>query len=63
MGEALSWASRIMAVGLAMVLPAVAGGWLDEQLGTSAWGLIGLVGGFVLGLAWLVRLTAGTQRP
>lgn len=61
-GEALAWASRIIAVGLAMFLPAVAGGWLDARLGTKSWGPVGLVAGFVLGLAWLVRLAAGGRR-
>jgi hypothetical protein len=56
-GEALAWASRIMAVGLAMVLPAVAGGWLDARLGTGFLAPAGLVVGFVAGLAWLVQLT------
>ena len=62
-GEALSWASRIIAVGVAMVLPAIAGGWLDERLGTTVWGPVGLVAGFALGLAWLVRLAAKGRRP
>ena len=63
MGEALSWASRIMAVGAAMVLPAIAGSWLDGRLGTTVWGPVGLVAGFVLGLAWLVRLAVKGRRP
>ncbi|MEX1076618.1 MAG: hypothetical protein WED27_09215, partial [Pirellulales bacterium] len=56
-GEALAWASRVMAVGLAMFLPAVAGGWVDRWLGTAWIGLVGLVVGFVAGLTWLVRMT------
>ena len=60
-GDALVWASRIMAVGLAMFLPAVAGGWLDAWLGTGFLALAGLVLGFVTGLAWLVQLAR--QRP
>ena len=55
-GEAFSWASRIIAVGLVMFLPAVAGGWLDLRLKTSFLSAIGLVIGFVAGLGWLVRL-------
>lgn len=61
-GEALSWAARIIAVGVAMFLPAVAGGWLDARLGTSFLGAVGLALGFVAGLAWLVRMTRGTRR-
>jgi hypothetical protein len=59
-GEALAWASRIMAIGLAMFLPAVIGGWIDARLGTRVCGPAGLVLGFVAGLAWLVRI--GTRR-
>jgi hypothetical protein len=55
-GEAVVWVSRITAIGLAMFLPGVAGGWLDARLGTSFFGLTGLVLGFSAGLAWLVQL-------
>lgn len=60
-GVALAWASRIMAVGLAMFLPAVFGSWLDARLGTGFLAPAGLVLGFVGGLAWLVQLAA--KRP
>ncbi|MFM8706969.1 MAG: hypothetical protein ACKOHK_02465, partial [Planctomycetia bacterium] len=50
-GEAMVWASRIIAVGLAMFLPAVAGGWLDSRLGTGFLGIVGLATGFVYGRA------------
>jgi hypothetical protein len=56
------WASRIIAVGIAMFLPAVAGNWLDARLGTWFLGLTGLVLGFVLGLSWLVQLR-GRKNP
>jgi hypothetical protein len=56
-GEAMVWASRIMAVGLAMFMPAVAGNWLDNRLGTGVLGMAGLVLGFVFGLAWLVQVS------
>jgi len=55
-GEAMVWASRIIAVGVAMFLPAVAGNWLDRRLGTGFLGMAGLVLGFMLGLTWLVQL-------
>jgi hypothetical protein len=61
-GEAFSWASRIIAVGLVMFMPAVAGGWLDVRLGTGWLGPVGLIAGFVAGLAWLVRMTGGKRR-
>jgi hypothetical protein len=56
------WASRIIAVGLAMFLPAVAGNWIDARLGTGFVGMAGLVLGFALGITWLVQLR-GKQRP
>lgn len=60
-GEALAWASRIMAMGLAMALPAVAGSWLDARLGTGFLAVGGLVLGFVAGMAWVVQLAG--KRP
>jgi hypothetical protein len=51
-----------MAVGLVMFLPAVAGGWLDARLATAFLGPLGLVLGFVAGLAWLVRMATGGRR-
>ena len=56
-GEAMAWASRIIAIGIAMFLPAVAGNWLDSRLGTRFLGMLGLVLGFVLGLTRLVQLS------
>ena len=56
-GEAMAWASRIIAIGITMFLPAVAGDWLDSRLGTGFLGMTGLVLGFVLGLTWLVQLS------
>jgi uncharacterized membrane protein YgdD (TMEM256/DUF423 family) len=61
-GEALAWASRIMAIGLAMFLPSVAGRWLDARLGTTFLAPAGLVMGFVTGLAWLVNLRGRQDR-
>jgi hypothetical protein len=56
-GEALGWASRIIAMGCAMFLPAVAGRWLDTRMGTGFLGPLGLVVGFVAGLSWLIHLS------
>ncbi len=59
----MNWASRLIAVGLVMFLPAVGGGWVDDRLGTSWVAPAGLVVGFVAGLGWLVGLTRpGEQR-
>jgi predicted MFS family arabinose efflux permease len=61
LGEALTWASRIMSVGVAMFLPAAIGGWLDDRLGTDVLAAIGLVLWFLAGLTWLVRMTVGQK--
>jgi ABC-type transport system involved in cytochrome c biogenesis permease subunit len=61
-GDAMAWAARIMAVGIVMFMPAVAGTWLDSHMGTAFLGMAGLVVGFVLGLSWLLQLS-GRKRP
>jgi hypothetical protein len=55
-GEAFAWASRILAIGLAMFLPGVGGNWLDARLGTQFLGPVGLVFGFSAALVWLVQI-------
>jgi hypothetical protein len=59
-GEAMVWVSRITAIGLAMFLPGVAGGWLDARLGTGFLGPAGFVLGIGSAVFWLSRL--GTPR-
>ena len=61
-GEAMSWVSRIMAIGLVMFLPAVAGDWADRRLGTGFVGPLGLVFGVGFGITWLFRLNVGRSR-
>ena len=58
-GEAMTWVSRIMAIGLTMFLPGVAGGWLDTRLGTAFLGPLGLVLGFGAAIVTLARLKSG----
>lgn len=50
--RAAEWASRIMTISLEMVLPGLAGYWLDTKLGTR---VVFLLVGFALGgyLAYL----------
>lgn len=55
-GEALAWVSRIMAIGLTMFLPGVAGAWLDEWLGTRFIGPAGFALGLGTAIFWLARL-------
>ncbi len=45
---AYAWAVRIMTIAAMMVLPGLAGYWLDTKLGT---GVVFLLGGFALGMA------------
>lgn len=60
-GEAMVWVSRITAIGLSMFLPGVAGGWLDQRLGTRFLGPAGFVVGFVSALAWLAQVGRRTR--
>lgn len=64
-GEAMMWVSRIMAIGLTMFLPGVAGGWLDTRLGTGFLGPAGFVIGLGLAISWLTQLKGrpGRSRP
>lgn len=59
---AIVWVSRITTIAIAMVLPGVAGGWLDKRLGTSWLGAVGLAIGLAGGLALLVNLTKNEGR-
>ena len=61
-GEAMVWVSRIMAIGLTMFLPGVAGGWLDVRLGTSFLGPLGIVAGLGVALFWLTHLKGASGR-
>jgi ATP synthase protein I len=60
--KAAEWASRIMTISLEMVLPGLAGYWLDTKLGTR---VVFLLVGFALGgyLAFLqLRAIARTTK-
>ena len=55
---AMEWTSRITTISLEMFIPALAGNWLDERLGTSHVLLIvGMILGFAIGLWSLIKLT------
>ncbi len=62
-GEAFAWASRILAIGLAMFLPGVGGNWLDSRLGTRFLGPVGLIFGFTAALVWLVQIGNSVKPP
>lgn len=61
---AYQWATRIMVVSLEMVLPGLAGHWLDVQLGTVVlFLLIGLGLGCTAAVVHLVQMTRPVKRP
>ena len=55
-GEAFTWVARIIAIGLTMFLPGVAGGWIDERLGSRWIGPAGFVLGFAVAIGALAAL-------
>lgn len=54
MAKAYQWSTRIMVVAMEMVLPGLAGYWLDQRLGTVV--LVMLIGFAVGGTAAVVHL-------
>ena len=57
MAAAMQWVSRIFAAAIMMVVPGLAGQWLDERLGTNFLVLLGFGGGLVGGMAYLIAQT------
>ena len=64
MAEAFQWVARIMTVSLEMVLPGLAGRWLDGRLGTSFLVFLGFAFGLTAGVYHLLVMTGavGQQR-
>lgn len=58
----MEWVSRIVAVSLVMVLPGIAGFYLDQKLGTEWIGLLGFGFGMVLGMSGLFAML-GVFKP
>jgi uncharacterized protein YqgC (DUF456 family) len=56
----MTWVSRILAVAAVMVLPGLAGYWLDKRWGLGFLGLTGFVIGLISGFAYLLAIT---RRP
>ena len=61
LARASQWTSRIMTISLEMVLPGLAGYWLDQKLGTKA--LFMLVGFALGGTAAFGHLMYLARRP
>ena len=57
MAEATNWVSKITTVALEMVLPGLAGLWLDNQLETRFLALFGFALGVPLGIWHLIAMT------
>ena len=57
MAEGMNWVSKITAVALEMILPGLAGLWLDNQLGTRFLTLLGFALGVPLGMWHLIAMT------
>jgi len=62
MAAAMQWVSRIMAAGLMMVLPGLAGQWLDGRLGTGFLVLLGFAAGMALSIAYLIAVTKPARK-
>jgi hypothetical protein len=57
MAEAINWLSKITTVALEMVLPGLAGLWLDSQLETQFLTVLGFALGVPLGMWHLIAMT------
>lgn len=57
LAEATNWISKITTVALEMILPGLAGLWLDNRLGTGFLGLLGFALGVPLGIRHLIAMT------
>jgi hypothetical protein len=62
MALAMEWVARITAVGIEMVVPGIAGQWLDQRIGTSFIGLVGFAVGVVGGMWHLLLMTQAADR-
>lgn len=60
--EAIQWVSRVSTVLGEMVLPGLAGYWLDRQVGTRYWAIVGFVVGFHLAVIHLLLIAYAAQQ-
>jgi F0F1-type ATP synthase assembly protein I len=60
---AYAWAWRVIAISLEMVVPGLAGYWIDMRLGTKAlFMILGFVAGMTLAILHLVRIARGPSK-
>jgi hypothetical protein len=57
MASAMQWVARIMGAAIVMVLPGLAGQWIDKKLGTNWIVLVGFAAGISLSLYYLIAIT------
>lgn len=57
MAAAMQWVSRIFAAAILMVVPGLAGQWLDERFSTRFLALVGFGSGIVAAVAYLIAQT------
>jgi hypothetical protein len=56
---AYQWASRIITISIEMVLPGLAGYWLDQRIGlVPLFTVVGFGGGLVIGMWHLIRMSS-----
>lgn len=59
----MEWVGRIFAVAIEMVLPALAGRYLDQRFGLGFLALVGLGLGVTLGMVHLLAMTGAFRPP
>ena len=57
MAEAMQWVALLTTIAMEMVLPGLAGQWLDGRFGTRYLVLVGFALGLTIGLYHLLQLT------
>ena len=63
LANAMRWVSQITTLSLSMVLPALAGNWLDGKWGTAPWlAVVGGVLGAAMGVLQLLQIVQMTEK-
>lgn len=57
MAEAMQWVALLTTIAMEMVLPGLAGRWLDGRFGTRYLIMVGFALGLTIGLYHLLQLT------
>lgn len=62
LSEAFNWVGRVIAVAVEMVLPGLAGHWLDRTWGWTFLAPLGFVLGVVMGVTHLIVMVQASSR-